>query len=244
MNIMARIVTIAALCVGFAPMVTAATVKVQLIKTDPQARKKTWSYQVRSKKNADSTVSSTQLKTFTRDTKASIDASNYENILRVYPNRTGAFGPNGQVLYKELNLIPTVLQELQGQNGVALDEHANMIVQPIAEIKKLVANKDVKVRKISVVKVGNNTDQWTVESYLDGVKYGTVVLKKVVSGTTEQSRTRSLTVPIIPKGGILKIKIVKPHNVYNWLEFNEGQAADLKTLRLDNNGQQTALLEF
>lgn len=122
MKIMTRIVTIAALCVGVAPMVTAATVKV--FKNDPATWSKSWTYQLRTQKNAGtadtiqgpltsagvasevavtrgaSTVMTEQPKRFTKTTSVSVDPGKYETSLRVYPNTTQIENTGSELLLK------------------------------------------------------------------------------------------------------------------------------------------------
>ncbi len=128
MNIMARIVTIAALCVGFAPMVTAVTVK--MFKNDPATWNKAWTYQVRTQKDAGtagtmegpkvytaehpegvasevavtrdaSTVMTAQAKRFTKTANISVDLGKHKTSLLVYPNTTQTANTGSELLLKE-----------------------------------------------------------------------------------------------------------------------------------------------
>lgn len=248
MKVTSRIIAVVALCAGFAQVMMPAKVNVQMFKTDPASRKKSWSYQISTKKKQDSTVSTTQLKTFTRDTKFSINDSDFETILRVYKNRTGAIisavssasdAKNFTYDQGRIRFDSMLISELQKPgNAIALDQDANLSIKPITEIKELIAKAaPAATRKIKIKKVGSNTDKWTIKSFVSGGSvsgpggvYDTVTLNSAKAGHRQIS---------VPKNESFSIQ-VSGKGVEQILRFTKEQASDLKDIWLDDKGAQSA----
>jgi len=238
MKITSKVMTVVALCVGIAPMVTAATLRFEIVKTDPATRKKTWSYQIRSKKQDNPTVQTSQLKTFTRFTKISINDSNYENTLRVYPNRTGASTPGGAPLYKELTLTPQDIAFLNNKSyGLTLDKDANFSFKTIDEIKKLIAGSGpavlIEKRKIKVERVGLAKGTLTIKLFKrndDGTAGENYGLEKITGKNKDIS---------IPANIPFSMKITGT-GVNKTLNFSQKGSAALDVLYLDDEGRVTS----
>lgn len=225
--------TVVALCGGFAQVMVPA-IRVQMFKTDPASRKKTWSYQIRTKKKADSTVSTTQLKTFMRDTKFSINDSDFETVLRVYKNRTGAISDgygtqNFTYDQGETRLDSIMINELKkSSNAIALDKDANVSIQDKTIIKKLIDNPQSKTRKIRVEKTGNNIDTWTVTP--NSVK--TDFSQK--SYSVNLRGLKAAATLIIPQDSEFTIEITDKKGSNKRLEYSKEKAKELKVLQLSD----------
>jgi len=265
MKLFFKIMFAALACVGLAQ---AATIPVTMIKLDPAARKKTWAYDIRTKKTESSTVH-TARGTFTRDKKISINPDNYETVIRVYTNSNRAFGTGGEINYRELIIVPTKrlneslnrdpklssivgIENLKNKsNGLAVSETGSIGVIPIAEINKLVtaagatATPTIPTRKIKVIKgEGGTSDEWSLQSLDEAGNQ--------INEVSLRSRSAGARTLAIPKDGAFSIlvtkvtdKTTKKGTLLNKLRFTQEEAKDLKELVLDNKGMKEAgLSEF
>lgn len=252
MNIMARIVTIAALCVGFAPMVTAVTVKI--FKNDPATWNKVWTYQLRTQKNAGtastmegpkvytaekpegeaskvavtrdaSTVMTKQPKRFTKTASISVDLGKHMTSLRVYPNTTQVANTGSELLLKE------------GSD----ERFKNKAVLADATGKLSFVDQDIALaptHKVSVVKDVKGP-LWTITAKEfasgpnDGFVYGEVKIKK------DTSFGKGLAVPT-NKDFALYVKKGVGKDVSSTVKYV--RASDtVKKIKIDKEGRITSL---
>lgn len=231
MKVTCKVMIIVALCAGFLQITEAANLKVKMVKLDPASRKKTWSYKIIPKK---STIISPRLKKFKEETTLSINPKDFESVLRVYTNSTGA----GDA--KELPLLQPVIDTLYKDHGISIDKDGNLNITPMNEIEKLVATGgSVKTRAISVVKTGDNRDEWRISSWNPATPANatvdTVTIKKGAA-----KATRRLD---IPTDGNVVFMIDNRNKGINALPLDsltieKEQVEKLKVLKLNDEGKQ------
>lgn len=228
MKIMCKTIMIVALCAGFLQITEAANLKVKMFKLDPASRKQTWSYKIITK----STKTKPQLKKFKEDTTLSINPKDFESILTVYTNSTGAEGGSKP---RDLPLAKPVIEMLQDKstpNAITVDKDGSLNIIPLYEVEKLIKSDAKNTREISVQKVGSNRDEWRITSWgeadwaVDGV-------------TIEQGKTKAKRRLAVPKTGWIVFLIsnkTNPRIEYSALRLEKEQAEKLKVLKLNDDG--------